>query len=230
MLTHRNLTANIVQVEGVFRCDEDDVLLGGAAVLPHLRPDGEHELRARPRRDRGHDGAVRPGGVPRDDRAPPRDARIPRAADPACAREAPAGRPPRSEFARPDRLGRRAARRADRPSRRRPDRLPGRPGLWADRDQPGDAPPAGGAGHDAKPGSVGPPLPGTECRAVDIAIGRAAPGRRGRRDRDPRAAGDAGLPARRRCDRGGHRLRTAGSIRATSATWTRRGGSSSSTA
>ena len=27
MLTHRNLAANIVQVEGVFRCDEDDVLL-----------------------------------------------------------------------------------------------------------------------------------------------------------------------------------------------------------
>ena len=33
MLTHRNLTANIVQVEGVFRCDEDDVLL---AVLPYF--------------------------------------------------------------------------------------------------------------------------------------------------------------------------------------------------
>ncbi|HET7172506.1 MAG TPA: AMP-binding protein [Gaiellales bacterium] len=33
MLTHRNLAANIVQVEGVFRCDEDDVLL---AVLPYF--------------------------------------------------------------------------------------------------------------------------------------------------------------------------------------------------
>ena len=33
MLTHRNLTANIVQVEGVFRCDEGDVLL---AVLPYF--------------------------------------------------------------------------------------------------------------------------------------------------------------------------------------------------
>jgi acyl-CoA synthetase (AMP-forming)/AMP-acid ligase II len=33
MLTHRNLTANIVQVEGVFRCGEDDVLL---AVLPYF--------------------------------------------------------------------------------------------------------------------------------------------------------------------------------------------------
>jgi len=33
MLTHRNLTANIVQVEGVFKCDEDDVLL---AVLPYF--------------------------------------------------------------------------------------------------------------------------------------------------------------------------------------------------
>ena len=31
MLTHRNLVANIVQVEGAFRCDEDDVLI---AVLP----------------------------------------------------------------------------------------------------------------------------------------------------------------------------------------------------
>jgi acyl-CoA synthetase (AMP-forming)/AMP-acid ligase II len=33
MLTHRNLTANIVQVEGVFRCSEADVVL---AVLPYF--------------------------------------------------------------------------------------------------------------------------------------------------------------------------------------------------
>jgi acyl-CoA synthetase (AMP-forming)/AMP-acid ligase II len=33
MLTHRNLAANIVQVEGVFRCGEDDVLV---AVLPYF--------------------------------------------------------------------------------------------------------------------------------------------------------------------------------------------------
>jgi acyl-CoA synthetase (AMP-forming)/AMP-acid ligase II len=95
MLTHRNLSANVVQVERVFRCGEDDVLLARLAVLPHLRVDREHEPRAGMRGDGRDDGSVRPGGVPGDDRAPPGDPGLSRAADHGRACQAPAGRPPR---------------------------------------------------------------------------------------------------------------------------------------
>ena len=66
-------------------------------------------------------------------------------------------------------------------------------------------PPDGARGSRA-PGSVGPALPGTECRTVDPVTRLPLPDGR-RRDRDSRPAGDAGLPARPRGDRGCNRCR-----------------------
>ena len=83
MLTHRNLAANIVQVEGVFRCDEDDVLL---AVLPYFHIYGL-TVNMNFALARGATVVTMArfdlGPFLETIAAPPGDARIPRAADPA---------------------------------------------------------------------------------------------------------------------------------------------------
>ena len=58
-----------------------------------------------------------------------------------------------------------------------------------------------------KPGSIGPPIPGTECRLVDPDTGHDCPPRRARRALDARPAGDAGLPGQPQGDRQDDRQR-----------------------
>ena len=94
------------------------------AVLPHLRVDGPGEPRAPQGRHGRHDAALRPGGVPHPAAGASRDVRLPRAADRARAREAPARRQ-----LRPVRPGARDhRRRAPRRRTRRGSRTAGRLG------------------------------------------------------------------------------------------------------
>ncbi|HSD03421.1 MAG TPA: AMP-binding protein [Gaiellales bacterium] len=175
MLTHRNLTANIVQVEGVFKCDEEDVLLAvlpyfhiygltvnmnfalarGATVITMARFDLQAFL-----------AAIAAHRVTRAFLVPPillalakhplvdrhdlssLDLIVSGAAplDPGIAR------------AVADRIGCRVVQ-----------------GYGLTETSPVTHLPPEGPGMDAKPGSVGPPLPGTECRAIGIESGEPLP-------------------------------------------------------
>ena len=139
MLTHRNLVANLIQIQDAFR-DRPGRRRPDrrAAVLPHLRDDGDHEPGPARRGDDRDDAALRPRAVPRPDRGARRHPRLRRAADRAGAGQAPGGRRPRPLV---------AARRSC-PARRRSARELAEavaeridckrdPGLRADRDQPG---------------------------------------------------------------------------------------------
>ena len=69
MLTHRNLVANLEQVQDSSMPLERGRRAGRrAAVLPHLRADGDHEQGLRARADDRDDAALRPRRVPRADR------------------------------------------------------------------------------------------------------------------------------------------------------------------
>ena len=108
--------------------------------------------------------------------------------------------------ARPDRVGCRAARRAESPGGAPIASAAGRPGLRADRDEPGHAPASRGARH----GREARRRSGRRCRGPSAGRSTSRPVRRSRagerrRDRDPRSAGDARLPARPDRDRRGHR-------------------------
>jgi acyl-CoA synthetase (AMP-forming)/AMP-acid ligase II len=175
MLTHRNLVANIVQVEGAFACGEEDVLLAvlpyfhiygltvnmnfalarGATVVTMARFDFQAFL-----------AAIEAHRVTRAFLVPPillalakhplvdrhdlssLDAIVSGAAplDPGIAR------------AVADRIGCRVVQ-----------------GYGLTETSPVTHLPPDGPGMDAKPGSVGPPLPGTECRAVGIESGEPLP-------------------------------------------------------
>ena len=169
MLTHRNLAANIVQVEGVFRCDEGDVLL---AVLPYFHIYGL-TVNMNFALARGATVVT----MARFDLAAFLETierhRVTRAflVPPILLALAKHPLVDRHDLSSLDLIVSGAAPldERDRPGRRRAHRLPGRPGLRADRDQPGDAPPAGGAGHGRQAGVGGA-----------AASGDGVPGRRHR--------------------------------------------------
>ena len=207
MLTHRNLVANVIQVESVFGIGESDTM---AAVLPFFHIYGltvNMNFAARPRCDRRHDAPVRPGCVPGGGRAPPGHAGVSGAAHPARAGQAPRGRSPRHLVASGHRVGCGAAPRRSRPRLRGPARVRRLPGLRAHRGEPGHPSPARRPRRRRAPGSVGTALPGHRVPGGRSRDATAPAGRRGRRDHRPRPAGDAGLSARPRGDGGGDRRR-----------------------
>ena len=166
-----------------------------AAVLSHLRARRAHEPTAVPRRDARDDAAVRPGGVPARGSGLPRS-RGAWVVPPIVL--ALAKHPLVDEFdlsslqfmhlAALRRCGR------ARGGLRHAAGLPDGAGLRPDRDQPvrTHSVPDDLAGQ--MPGSIGPPVPNTECRIVDAATGEDAPAGRARRAVHPRPAGDEGLP------------------------------------
>jgi acyl-CoA synthetase (AMP-forming)/AMP-acid ligase II len=175
MLTHRNLTANIMQVEGVFRCGEDDVLLAvlpyfhiygltvnmnfalarGATVVTMARFDLQAFL-----------AAIEAHRVTRAFLVPPIllalakhplvDRHDLSSLDVVVSGAAPLD--PGIARAVADRIGCRVIQ-----------------GYGLTETSPVTHLPPEGPGMDAKPGSVGPPLPGTECRAVGIESGEPLP-------------------------------------------------------
>ena len=171
MLTHRNLTANIVQVEGVFRCDEGDVLLAvlpyfhiygltvnmnfalarGATVVTMARFDLEAFLEA-----------IERHRVTRAFLVPP--ILLALAKHPLVDRH---------DLSSLDLIVSGAAPLDERIARAVAERIGCRvvQGYGLTETSPVTHLPPEGPGMDAKPASVGPPLPGTECRAVDIASG-----------------------------------------------------------
>ena len=172
MLSHHHLVANLCQLQPVLDAREDDVVV---AVLPFFHLYGQAVLMA---------AALRQGAtlvtMPRFDLeqflAVLQDNRVTRRgrrpADPARAGQASAGRPVRPVGAAVHRLGRRTARRRARGGVRQAAGLCGRPGLRADRDQPGlDRPPIRGA--RIRHGSAGQLVPNTQAKVVDLATGEA---------------------------------------------------------
>jgi acyl-CoA synthetase (AMP-forming)/AMP-acid ligase II len=171
ILTHRNLTANIVQVEGVFRCGEDDVLLAvlpyfhiygltvnmnfalarGATVVTMARFDLAAFLETIERY-----GVTRAFLVPPILLALSKHPLVDRydlgSLDLVVSGAAPLDE--RLAGAVADRIGCRVVQ-----------------GYGLTETSPVTHLPPEGPGMTAKPGSVGPPLPGTECRAVDIESG-----------------------------------------------------------
>ncbi len=175
MLTHRNLAANIVQVEGVFRCGEDDVLL---AVLPYFHIYGltvnmnfalargatvvtmaRFELAAFLETIERH-RVTRAFLVPPILLALAKHPLVDRH-DLSSLQVIVSGAAPLDEGiarATAARLGCRVVQ-----------------GYGLTETSPVTHLPPEGPGMDAKPGSVGPPLPGTECRVVDIESGEPLP-------------------------------------------------------
>ena len=83
MLTHRNVVANLCQINGAEAFDgfqERDSDSGGAAAVPHLWHGGRPEARARERRNHRDDATFRFRGVPRDDTEVPHHESADRAA------------------------------------------------------------------------------------------------------------------------------------------------------
>ena len=229
MLTHRNLVANMCQTQERLGLDDRSVADRRAALLPHLRADGDHEPRPAPRGEARDDAALRPRAVPRPDRAPPGHARLRRPADRPRARQAPGCRGPRPVLARGDHVGRGAARGRALRAGLRAHRLRRHPGLRPHRDQPGD--PLRAAGPRAQPARLDRPA-AARTPSAGSSIPRAArtspTGERGELwIRGP--AGDERLPRQRR----GHRRRrsttTAGCTPATSPSATPTATSRSST-
>ena len=176
MLTHRNLVANVVQVERVFGVGESDTI---AAVLPFFHIYGltvnmnlalARGVTVVTMRRFELDAFLRRG------RAPSGYACVPRAADSARSGQASRGRPPRHVLAAGDRLGCRAARRRSGPRVCGADRVRRLPGLRPDRGQPGHAPAA------RRPRRRGPP-------------GDGRPGASGHRMQGGRSGDAAPLPA-----------------------------------
>ena len=175
MLTHRNLAANIVQVEGVFRCGEDDVLL---AVLPYFHIYGltvnmnfalargatvvtmaRFELAAFLETIERH-RVTRAFLVPPILLALAKHPLVDRH-DLSSLQVIVSGAAPLDEGiarAAAARLGCRVVQ-----------------GYGLTETSPVTHLPPEGPGMDAKPGSVGPPIPGTDCRVVDIESGEPLP-------------------------------------------------------
>jgi acyl-CoA synthetase (AMP-forming)/AMP-acid ligase II len=175
MLTHRNLSANIVQLEGVFRCGEDDILL---AVLPYFHIYGltvnmnfalargatvvtmaRFELAAFLETIERH-------GVTRAFLVPP--ILLALAKHPLVDRH---------DLSSLDLIVSGAAPLDEGIARAAAERLGCRvvQGYGLTETSPVTHLPPEGPEMDAKPGSVGPPLPGTECRIVDIESGEPVP-------------------------------------------------------
>ena len=175
MLTHRNLTANIVQVEGVFRCDEDDVLL---AVLPYFHIYGL-TVNMNFALARGATVVT----MARFDLAAFLETierhRVTRAflVPPILLALAKHPLVDRHDLGSLDLIVSGAAPLDERIARAVADRIGCRvvQGYGLTETSPVTHLPPEGPGMTAKPGSVGPPLPGTECRAVDIASGEPLP-------------------------------------------------------
>ena len=102
---------------------------GRAAVLPHLRHGGHHDVRPLPGGHRRQHAALRHAGVPRDRPEVPGDGRAHRAADRARHGQAPGREPVRPLQPAADLLRRGAARRGDRAGAEQAARLSRRAGL-----------------------------------------------------------------------------------------------------
>ena len=171
MLTHRNLTANIVQVEGVFRCDQDDVLL---AVLPYFHIYGL-TVNMNFALARGATVVT----MARFDLAAFLETierhRVTRAflVPPILLALAKHPLVDRHDLSSLDLIVSGAAPLDEGIARAAADRIGCRvvQGYGLTETSPVTHLPPEGPGMTSKPGSVGPPLPGTECRAVDIASG-----------------------------------------------------------
>ena len=175
MLTHRNLAANIVQVEGAFRCDEGDVLL---AVLPYFHIYGltvnmnfalarGATVVTMARFDlAGFLETIERHRVTRAFLVPP--ILLALAKHPLVDRH---------DLSSLDLIVSGAAPLDEAIARAVAERIGCRvvQGYGLTETSPVTHLPPEGPGMDAKPASVGPPLPGTECRAVDIESGEPLP-------------------------------------------------------
>ncbi len=175
MLTHRNLAANIVQVEGAFRCDEDDVLL---AVLPYFHIYGL-TVNMNFALARGATVVT----MARFDLAAFLETierhRVTRAflVPPILLALAKHPLIDRHDLSSLDLVVSGAAPLDERIARAVADRIGCRvvQGYGLTETSPVTHLPPEGPDMDAKPGSVGPPLPGTECRALDSDSGEELP-------------------------------------------------------
>ena len=171
MLTHRNLVANMLQSAPVLSIGERDVMLG---VLPFFHIYGMVVIM-----NLGIYLGATVVTMPRFDleqclqtmQTVWGDVRQRRPAHRAGLRQEPAGRQVRSEPPAHAVLGRRAAVgiRGDR--RERATRLPRRPGLRPDRDVSGHARHARRTTDRSRSAGIGPPVPNTEARVVDVTTG-----------------------------------------------------------
>jgi acyl-CoA synthetase (AMP-forming)/AMP-acid ligase II len=175
MLTHRNLAANIVQVEGAFRCDEGDVLL---AVLPYFHIYGltvnmnfalarGATIVTMARFDLGAFlETIERHRVTRAFLVPP--ILLALAKHPLVDRH---------DLSSLDLIVSGAAPLDEGIARAVAERIGCRvvQGYGLTETSPVTHLPPEGPDMDAKPASVGPPLPGTECRAVDIESGETLP-------------------------------------------------------
>ena len=174
MLTHRNLVANVSQCRPLIDLSEDERII---AVLPFFHIYGLTVLMNQGLavgRRRRHPAALRPRGLPAHHPGPQDHPRVRRAADPAGAGQAPAGRPVRPVVADLDPLRRRAAGRAARPGRPGPaaqgrrHRRHRRPGLRHDRAVPRLA-------HHARTRAASPRASAATCRRARSATRSPTP-------------------------------------------------------
>ena len=138
MLTHRNLVANLVQIDAIETAGSPRARRR-AAVLPHLRHGRDHEPGPAARRHVRHAAALRLRDVPARAAGLADRARAHRAADRRGARQASDRRPVTISRRAMAVLGRGAARARSSPRRCRRGWRAGAAGLRHDRGQPGHA-------------------------------------------------------------------------------------------
>ena len=207
VLTHRSLVASLCQTLAAQEVGEEDVVV---AVLPMFHMYGMQSsmnlaLHA------GATVVLMPRFDPETLLRVLQDHRVTRAD--LVRRCCGAGQAPGCGARRPDQpagdhIGGGPSRRRTGPGLRQTPGLPGQAGLRNDRAGRGYARRADRGRDD--PESIGPPLPGVECRVIDVRIGEdVGPGQPGELRR--RVAGDdAGLSRQLRGECGNHRPRGMG--------------------
>ena len=171
MLTHRNLVANMLQTAARHEHRRPRRHARRASLLSHLRHGRHHEPWHLPRRHDRDDAAIRPGTVPADDAAVWRDVRQYRPSHRAGLRQEPAGRQSTTSsrvhtlFSGAAPLSERVAAAA---SARLGCRVVQGYGLTETSPVTHTTRTRGGP---IKIGGIGPPVPNTEARVVDVTTG-----------------------------------------------------------